>query len=404
MSLQTEKSSMRFGVNYTPREGWFHSWLDFDPGKVRADLEQIASLGVDHIRVFPLWPLLQPNRSLIRSQAIDDVGTVVQIAHECGLDTTVDVLQGHLSSFDFLPSWVTSWHEVNVFTDEAAVSAESQLILTLGKALRELPGFSGLSLGNEFIQFAAPRHPQSQKITHEQAQKWLETLLSQAQRVAPGKIHTFSHDDDIWFDSQHPFVPGDAVQFGDNITVHSWIFGTVAPHYGKSAVELTWFARYLCELADAWARAYGIAPRPIWLQEVGAPEHWIEREDIPQFVRDTMLNLRGDSSCGLSPNLRAITWWCSHDVNSDLADFPHFEHSLGLFDQHGAVKPVGQAFAAAIREWGNPDPAHSRESQEIELGTHNRQLLNADQDFFANWVRWARGGQVKRIDIKLAED
>lgn len=70
MSLQTEKSSMSFGVNYTPREGWFHSWLDFDPGKVRADLEQIASLGVDHIRVFPLWPLLQPNRSLIRSQAI----------------------------------------------------------------------------------------------------------------------------------------------------------------------------------------------------------------------------------------------------------------------------------------------------------------------------------------------
>lgn len=404
MESKDTKTSMKFGVNYTPREGWFHSWLDFDAGKVRADLEQIADLGCDHIRVFPLWPLLQPNRNLIRSRAVDDVCTVVETAHDCGLETTVDVLQGHLSSFDFLPSWVTSWHEKNIFTDEPTVAGEANLVSTLGRALTEIPGFSGLSLGNEFIQFAAPRHPQACQLTTAQAEQWLDILFTHAEHDAAGRTHTFSHDDDIWFDSNHPFTPRTAVKYGDFITVHSWIFGTVAPYYGKKSTELVWFARYLCEVADAWARAYDDISRPIWLQEVGAPEHWIDRADIPQFVWDTLQNLRGDKGGGLSPNLGAVTWWCSHDVGSELADFPPFEHSLGLFDQYGNLKPVGQAYAQFIKEWGSPSSLPDRENQEIEIGPDTRHLLNADQEFFARWMKAAKEGQVKQIVIKLAED
>ncbi|MFE4721988.1 glycosyl hydrolase, partial [Streptomyces sp. NPDC056728] len=62
---------MRFGANYTPSQGWFHHWLDFDLDAVRADLDAIAALGLDHVRVFPLWPVFQPNRSLIRPRAVE---------------------------------------------------------------------------------------------------------------------------------------------------------------------------------------------------------------------------------------------------------------------------------------------------------------------------------------------
>src|SRR5690348_10947504 len=65
--------TLRFGVNYTPRRGWFHSWYDFDPDHAREDLAQIAGLGLDHVRVFHLWPLLQPNRTLIRTAAVDQL-------------------------------------------------------------------------------------------------------------------------------------------------------------------------------------------------------------------------------------------------------------------------------------------------------------------------------------------
>src|SRR5205807_1368079 len=61
-SRSGSRSGPRFGVNYTPTHGWFHHWLDFDLDEARADLDSVAAFGLDHIRVFPLWPLFQPNR------------------------------------------------------------------------------------------------------------------------------------------------------------------------------------------------------------------------------------------------------------------------------------------------------------------------------------------------------
>src|SRR5699024_12615325 len=56
----SDLSPAALGVNYTPRKGWFHSWSDLDPSAVDEDLAQIAALGLDHVRIFPLWPVLQP--------------------------------------------------------------------------------------------------------------------------------------------------------------------------------------------------------------------------------------------------------------------------------------------------------------------------------------------------------
>ena len=111
----------RFGVNYTPRIGWFHAWHDLDLDAVGEDLRAISELGLDHVRIFPLWPLLQPNRTLIRPRALDDVRAVVDVAASVDLDVVVDVVQGHLSSFDFVPSWLLTWHRRNMFTDPEVV-------------------------------------------------------------------------------------------------------------------------------------------------------------------------------------------------------------------------------------------------------------------------------------------
>ena len=42
---------MKFGVNYTPRRGWFHSWLDFDAEAVRDDFHAIRAIGADEMLV-----------------------------------------------------------------------------------------------------------------------------------------------------------------------------------------------------------------------------------------------------------------------------------------------------------------------------------------------------------------
>lgn len=335
---------MRVGVNYTPRRGWFHSWLDFDANDVRRDFEAIAALGLDHVRVFPLWPLLQPNRTLIRPQAIADVVAVADAAAEQGLSVSVDVLNGHLSSFDFLPSWLVTWHRRNLFTDPLAISGERALIGELAAALHDHPAATGLTLGNEFAQFAAPvephRHPAFCPAVPTEIDSWLGEMFSAVREGWPGGVHTHGFDDDVFFVDEHPFTPRHAVTYGDVTTVHAWVFTSGLALAGRPVRDLALFPRYLVDLAAAW----GGPDRRIWLQEVGAPRTLISDADAPAFmsgVLDAIVDV---------PELDAVTWWCSHDVNRDLADFPEVEYALGLFDADGRPKPEARLLAERIPE------------------------------------------------------
>ncbi len=386
---------MKFGVNYTPRVGWFHSWLDFEPGAVRDDFAAISELGADHVRIFPLWPLLQPNRTLIRPRAIDDVVTTVEIAAEFGLDASVDVLQGHLSSFDFIPNWLATWHRRNMFTDADVVDGELQLVSELARALRGLENATGLTVGNEFIQFAAERHPDPDVIDEDEAAAWLDALLGRAREEWPDGEHVHCHDDDLWFENSQPFTPRIGAEIGDLTTVHSWVFGRIGPRFGKDAAQLPWFGRYLCELAHAWNPG-----RRIWLQEIGAPENYVSEHLAPEFLLETIAKLMGEDGGGVSPGLEAITWWCSHDVSRDLADFPALEHTLGLIDQNGKAKPIGQAFKHAASRW--KDAHYKPVSRDfITFGDRpwKRSETDANGKLFAQWSNAALHGDVRAIRL-----
>ncbi|MBV7364222.1 hypothetical protein KRX54_07285 [Actinomycetaceae bacterium TAE3-ERU4] len=390
---------MKFGVNYTPRRGWFHSWLDLDLGMVREDFSQIRELGLDHVRIFPLWPLLQPSMGRVRPSAVADVVKVVEIAGECGLEASVDALQGHLSSFDFLPSWVQTWHHRNLFSDPDVVRSQAMVVRELAQALEPLDNCTGMCVGNEFLQFAAERHPDQSVIDSPTAAGWLDTLLAEAGAKFPRGRHVFSFDDDLFFDSTHPFTPKLSGEYGDLTTVHAWVFGHVGKKYGPNSPQLAAFPRYLCEIARGWQ---GDNPLPLWLQEVGAPMNYLDGQSAPRFVEEVC-----DSLCDpLLPGLEAITWWCSYDVNRDFEDFPELEYSLGLFDSEGNLKPVGQAFAQAANKYRSLEPIASQSpvpqsSMEVTLREDgaDRHTVAADSDFFAQWFEEFQKGNVMSISI-----
>jgi len=51
----------RFGVNYTPSKNWWFCWNEWDADSIKRDLDGIASLGADHLRILLIWPYFQPN-------------------------------------------------------------------------------------------------------------------------------------------------------------------------------------------------------------------------------------------------------------------------------------------------------------------------------------------------------
>jgi len=331
----------RFGANYTPSQGWFHHWLDFDLDAVRADLDSIAGLGLDHVRVFPLWPVFQPNRTLVRPRAVEQLVHLADAAAERGLDVNVDGLQGHLSSFDFLPAWTRTWHRRNIFTDPEVLSGQEEYLRTLAGALADRPNFIGMTVGNEINQFSGDPHPDPDRITSAQAAEWLRRMLAACAEGAPGRTHLHAAYDAAWYLDGHPFTPAHAATVGDLTAVHSWVFNGTAQRHGRTGTATEHHAAYLVELSKAWAED---PRRPVWLQEVGAPAPLIPAEHAAAFTEATVANAL---DC---QDLWGVTWWCSHDVPRSLADFPELEYGLGLLTSERRVKPAGEAIRQAVAE------------------------------------------------------
>ncbi|WP_298861630.1 glycosyl hydrolase [uncultured Microbacterium sp.] len=379
---------LRFGANYTPSKDWMHSWLSLNLDDVRRDFAGLAELGLDHVRVFPLWPVLQPNRTLIREQAVADVRAVVDAAAEFDLDASVDVIQGHLSSFDFIPSWLYTWHDKNMFTHPEALSGQTALVERLGAALADAENFLGFTTGNETNQFSAPVHPSPWPLTTAEAENWITTLLDAAERSAPGRQHVHSEYDVAWYLDGHAFTPALAARLGAMTTVHSWIFNGTAQRYGGRSTASDRHAEYLIELSRAFATDPG---RVTWLQEVGAPSNCLADAETPDFLEATV------RSAVRTENLWGITWWCSHDVSRALADFPELEYSLGLIENGGAAKPIGRRFAEIIPELRERRPAPARtlgiviEVDEADLPV-SRAAMSPGGAIFQSWVDACEAG------------
>ncbi|QES47883.1 glycosyl hydrolase [Streptomyces venezuelae] len=385
---------LRFGVNYTPTRGWFHHWLDFDLDEVRADLDSVAALGLDHIRVFPLWPLFQPNRSLIRPRAVEQLVSLADAAGERGLDVAVDGLQGHLSGFDFLPAWTRTWHRRNLFSDPEVIAGQEEYLRTLAAALADRPHFLGMTVGNEIGQFSDAPHPDPDRITPEQAGRWLERMLAACEAGAPGRFHLHAEYDASWYRDGHPFTPAHAARLGAATAVHSWVFNGTAQRYGRTGTATEHHAAYLIELSKAWA----VDPRrPVWLQEVGAPAPYIGPGHAASFTAATVANAL---DC---PDLWGITWWCSHDVARELADFPELEYGLGLLTNDRRVKPAGETIARIVADRrgagaGRPEhrPAPRRTALVLDVGgaeaAPRRSVCAPGGEFFEAWARLTADG------------
>ncbi|WP_439380947.1 glycoside hydrolase 5 family protein [Amycolatopsis lexingtonensis] len=359
--------STRFGVNYTPSRDWMFQWLAIDPGVVRADFAAIAALGADHVRVFPLWPVLQPNRTLIRQRALDDIALVADIAAESGLDIAVDVIQGHMSGFDFVPAWLVNWHDGNMFTDPRAIEAQAALVAAVYDAVRDRPNFLGLTLGNELNQFQLP-NPAAMPATPAQVEHWLRALLEAPRDRDPRHVVTHSENDHLWYRDEHPFLPAHAARLGDMTTVHSWIFNGTAARYGALSPQSVRHAEWLIELAKAFAAD---PARPVWLQEVGAPSMNLTEAEMPEFCTRTI------EAALTTTDLFAVTWWCSHDVSRSLADYKDLEYSLGLLDTENRVKPLGRRFAELIAESRRHPPQPRTVGVVVDVDADDRPLSRA---------------------------
>ncbi|MGW6279378.1 glycoside hydrolase 5 family protein [Kribbella sp. NPDC055071] len=379
----------RFGANHVPSAGWFYSWLDYDGDAVRRDFADLAGLGLDHVRVFPVWPWIQPNRAIIRARAIEDLLDTIDAAAEHGLSVAVDLIQGHLSSFDFLPSWVLTWHKASLFEDSTIRDGLTSYVDAVARAVATRPNVFAITLGNEVNNL----WPDS-TTTPASSTAWAQELLTTVQKAAPDVLALHSLFDDAWYKADHPFHPVDVVELGDLSTVHSWVFNGVSRVDGPLGPATLTHADYLVELA----RATSLDPeRPVWLQEIGVPGPDIPVDLQAEFTRRTVETVLPN------PALYGVTWWSSHDIDRRLLDFPDREYDLGLFTVDHQRKPAAQALAeviADVKQNGVPrQPVATTLTAPFNLRTEpdRRPEVAPGSEFHRRWVEARSAGPVRIV-------
>jgi len=337
-------SGPRFGVNFVPRNRWWYCWQDWDSASMAADLRAVADLGMDHVRIQCLWPLIQPGPSYVSELILDRLHELLDSADRAGLDVEVTVLNGWMSGYPFLPAWTmplarpSKDHNGNIFTDPGAIEAEKLLFRRIAETQAGHRRFLGFDIGNELGVLQGLNNP----VTQPQADTWATGILSYCDTIAPGRFHVNGVDHQHWF-ADFGFSRENLATAGHASVVHSYgLFTGAFANYGGQGVGSLHLAEYMAELAFAYHRN---PLRRVWVEETGVvPDQYIAAAYMPEYMEHLVRNAVGTGK------LWGVTWWCSHDFDPSIKGFDDLEYQLGLLDREGRPKPLGRKFAALARE------------------------------------------------------
>ena len=334
------KQKIRFGVNYVPRKNWWYCWGDWDIESIKEDLHAISSIGMDHIRVFPIWPYFQPNENYVSETALERLIELMDTADLYNLDVQPAVLTGFLSGFCFMPSWQ---NKRNMFTDPDMIIAEKQLFSSIAKKIGNHPRFMGFDLGNEINVL----HHFNFGCDIDKSDEWQSEMLLHCNEISPGKFHVNGIGGEPWLMGSS-YSPKCLANTGAATILHPYIFFNGALDiYKPNDIGCLHFNEFLIEYVKAFNKT---GDRLVWIQETGISSEWIPEHDIPDFVEKS---IRNAAAC---ENLYGITWWSSHELDRKYKGFMKFEYDLGLYDNNNHLKPIGKRVRDIIKEYKLEQP------------------------------------------------
>jgi hypothetical protein len=326
------------GANYVPSHDWHTTLENWDAASVDADMAALARTGVRCLRVFPLWPLLQPEPDRVDETKLARLVTILDMARSHGLVVQISPITGWMSGLTFLPPWADG----NIFTDERIVAGEESLVRALATRMRGHPALHSWDFGNELnvlVEFM------KLEVSPAQADAWMARIYRAFKESDPETPVTIGIG--TGFDPR--FNTRAIARSSDFLSVHSY------PQFHRTNLldpPLGARTTYSINFTIAWAMAQG---KPVLLQETGASEDQATPADIARYLRVTLASAWAEGAVG-------YFWWCSHDIRPDYqvrtpGFFPRYslpevadghlsamERGLGLLTVESKEKPAAVAY------------------------------------------------------------
>jgi hypothetical protein len=312
----------RFGVNYTPSHNWWFCWNDWNGDPIRRDLDAIAALGADHLRLMLIWPYFQPNLKWVSEAHLEHFDQLLTWMEDRKLDALVTAFTGQLSGWYFLPPF--NKPDPALYNDTTIWQAQELYVRALAATMRRHRNIIGFDFGNEMNT--------CWKAETTAGDAWMSRMFALMHETFPAGVHVNGVDHNPWF---HPdtFSPR-ALAAAPLPVVHCYPFWTRALDYGGWMDPPS--TQLMCGMA-ALVRTYAGNPRkPVWAGEFNTCIEPMPEKQQAEWL-ETAVTSAIESGVGW------FTYWDSHDVNRKFAFHP-VEYSLGLLTNDGRVKEQGRVF------------------------------------------------------------
>lgn len=312
----------RFGVNYTPSKNWWFCWNEWDADPIKRDLDGIASVGADHLRILLIWPYFQPNPKWVSPVHLERLDQLLTLMRERRLDALVTVFTGQLSGWYFLPPFNKPGSAF--YTDDTIWKAQEILIRQLGRVISAKDNIIGFDVGNE-INTCWSTEPSVGDV-------WMTKLFALMEEVHPHGIHVNGVDEVPWFES-NTFSP-QALSSRPIPVMHCYPYWSGSLKYGGPMDPPS--TKLLAAMATL-IRSYAGDPRkPVWAEEFNTCIEELTEKQQAEWLEKAVL-------AAIDAGVSWFSYWDSHDVDRKF-DFSSLEYSLGLFTNDGRVKEQGKLF------------------------------------------------------------
>jgi endo-1,4-beta-mannosidase len=356
----------RFGVNYTPSHNWWFCWNDWDPDPIQRDLDAIAALGADHLRILLVWPFFQPNPKWVSPCHLDRLNQLLTLMGERHLDALVTVFTGQLSGWYFLPPF--NRLSEGFFTDAVMVDAENLFIRELARVMKPHENLIGFDMGNEINTcWSADTNI---------GDPWMDRMFALMNSVLPNRLHINGVDHNPWF--VDTTFSQKALAHKRMPVMHSYPYWTGAVKYGGAMDPPS--VKLLAGMA-ALVRAYaGSQQKPVWAGEFNTCIEELTETQQAAWLEKAVL-------AAIEEGVSWYTYWDSHDVDRRFA-FNPLEYSLGLITNDGRVKEQGRVFKKLADTFRGKPVAFPKNDLPQPPAEHT---MDATWRWLLDWMKWRPG-------------
>jgi len=312
----------RFGVNYTPSKNWWFCWNEWDADSIKQDLDVIAALGADHLRVLLIWPYFQPNPKWVSPLHLERLDQLLTLMGERGLDAVVTAFTGQLSGWFFLPPFNQAGSAF--YSDDAMGRAQEIFIRALAGVMKGKTNLIGFDFGNE-INTCWSAEPKVGDV-------WMTKMFSLMESVSPDHIHVNGVDEMPWLEST-TFSP-QALAARPMPTMHCYPYWSGSLKFGGAMDPPS---IKLMAANATLIRSYAGDPRkPVWAEEFNTCIEALNQKQQAEWLEKAVL-------AAIDSGVSWFTYWDSHDVDRKF-EFNSLEYGLGLLTNDGKVKESGRVF------------------------------------------------------------